>query len=155
MDEPPAVARTGDRHVEGAVRIDRERLIAIALSPVDLVVSRAVENHVGLASADQCRDRGLVRDRRLLVHYRRLRSEPADELRPQLPPGAENERFQSALSSCGSARPACCTSIAVISSSGAGRPTRKPCAASQPASTRTASAIRSCKPSATTRSPRL
>src|SRR5207244_12810247 len=113
----------------------------------------AVEDLFRIALSHQSVHLDHVSDRSTGMTDDAIRPQNVHELQAKLSVGAEDKSIQSVASSaCGAVGS---ESSAVISDSGAGLPTRKPCAASQPASISTASAIRSWSPSATTRSPRL
>src|SRR5438094_4436371 len=165
MHQLGAVTPACQRDVARSIRVDGERRLALDLRTVDGVVGGAVEYHLGLSLGDQSVDSIPVGDGELRVRHRAAGADEAHELRAELSPGPQHEGSHtdsvsfscgaSASSDVGSATPDCLRSSAVISLSSTGRPTRKPWAASHPASTRTASAIRSWRPSATTRRPRL
>src|SRR5258706_8637008 len=142
-------ARTG--HDRGSFGVDRVGQLPLRLGPVDRVVGRAVEHDLRPQAAQQAIDRVRVEDGNFFAREARIRSDQRGKVRTELPPGPQDDRPQS---SC-LANPECAINNVVISRSGAGRPTRNPCAASHPASTSTASAARSWSPSATTRRPRL
>src|SRR5439155_16273264 len=135
------------------VHLVRER--RFCLGSIDRVVRGTVEDNLRSCVRDRGVDALAIRDRNGFASDARLLPEQTHQLGPQLSARAEDERFQSEAWSACRAVPDCCPSRAVISLASTGRPTRNPCAASHPASMRIVSATRSCRPSATTRSPRL
>src|SRR6266545_526369 len=158
MDDRRPDPATGDSDAVWPLPVYSVGEVGFGFGAIDGVVRGTVENKLRPPSRKQFGDRVRVVYRQFLPGHRGVRAEQADELAAQLAVGAQHDRFQSdsvSFSSSGLTAWGCCMSSAVISGSSRGRPTRYPWAASQPASTRTVSAIRSCRPSATTRSPRL